>query len=90
MSNLTALRRIALSSAKCCSAIHSRARGTDAGIVKILNCESVLASIIAATFRIKVHDVLRVIMPDSEPAPEPSPADYEHVRFMHHQYGQQK
>lgn len=82
MSNLPALRRMALSSAKCCSAIHRRARGTDSGIAEILDSETALTAIIATAFKIKTSHVRRLIEPCNDPAPsEPTLADYEHVRF---------
>lgn len=82
--SLHALRRIALSSARCCATIHRRARGTDSGITDILNSESALMSAIVTALRIKATDVQRLIGSNPESAPEPATSNQlEHVRFMH-------
>lgn len=82
--SLPALRRIALSSGRCCATIHRRARGSDTGITAILNSESALMSAIVTALRLKASDVHRLIGSNPESAPEPAtPNQLEHVRFMH-------
>ena len=85
MNELSALRRLAMSSAKVCAAIHRRASGTDHGIAQVLNSSGALASIIAAAHRISLQDVDSMIAPlitSQTPTPAPTPGDIEHVRFM--------
>lgn len=86
MNELSALRRLALSSAKCCARIHRRGNGTDAGIAQVLNSCDALTAIIAAAHRISAAQIKGLTDPvvtnDAPPAPQPTPADYEHVRFM--------
>lgn len=86
MNELSALRRIALSSGPCCTRIHRRGGGTDAGIAEVLRSSGALASIIAAAHGMTMEQVASLTAPliiSTEPAAEPSPADFEHVRFMH-------
>ncbi len=86
MNELSALRRIALSSAKCCARIHRRGGTTDSGIAEVLRSSGALASIIAAAHRMTMEQVKSLTAPlitSTDPAPEPTPADFEHVRFMH-------
>lgn len=85
MNELSALRRLAMSSAKACAALHRRARGTDAGILAALDDKASLVAAIATVHRITARDVDRLTAPlvtSDDPAPEPTPADVEHVRFM--------
>lgn len=87
MNELSALRRLAMSSAKACACIHRRAGGTDAGILAALDDKSSLVAAIAAVHRISARDVDRLTAPlitSDDPAPEPTLADVEHVRFMNH------
>lgn len=86
MNELSALRRIALSSGPCCTRIHRRGGGTDAGIAEVLSSSGALASIIAAAHRMTLAQVASLTAPlisSAEPAAEPTSADAEHVRFMH-------
>lgn len=85
MNELSALRRIALSSGPCCARIHRRGSGTDAGIAEVLSSSGALASIIAAAHHMSLAQVASLTAPlitSDEPAAEPTPSDYEHVRFM--------
>jgi hypothetical protein len=74
-----------MSSARACAALHRRANGTDAGIAAALSDKGALTAAIAAAHRISARDVDRLTAPlvtSAEPAPEPTLADVEHVRFM--------
>lgn len=85
MNELSALRRIALSSGPCCARIHRRGGGTDAGIAEVLRSSGALASIIAAAHRMTLEQVASLCAPlitSTETAPEPTSADAEHVRFI--------
>lgn len=83
--SLHALRRIALSSARCCTLIRRRGRGADDGISEILNSDSALTAIITTALRLKASDVRRLIGSNVEAAPAPTPNELEHVRSMHTQ-----
>lgn len=85
MNELSALRRLTMSSAKACASLHRRAGGTDAGIAAALDDKGALVAAIAAAHRISARDVDRLTAPlvtSDDPAPEPTLADVEHVRFM--------
>ena len=86
MNELSALRRLAMSSAKACARIHRMAGGTDAGILAALSDKGALTAAIAAAHRISARDVDRLTGPlvtTDEPA-TPTLADVEHVHFMNH------
>ncbi|EKD61769.1 MAG: hypothetical protein ACD_54C00108G0003 [uncultured bacterium] len=86
MNELSALRRIALSSGPCCARIHHWADGTDTGIADVLRSTGALTSIIAFAHRMTFAQVASLAAPlitSDEPAAEPTPSDLEHVRFMH-------
>lgn len=86
MNELSVLRRLAMSSAKACASLHRRANGTDDGIAAALDDKGALVAAIAAAHRISARDVDRLTAPlvtSDDPAPEPTLADVEHVRFMH-------
>ena len=85
MNELSALRRLAMSSAKACASLHRRAGGTDGGIAAALSDKNALTAAIAAAHRISARDVDRLTAPlvtSDEPTPKPTLADIEHVRFM--------
>ncbi|MBN2629743.1 MAG: hypothetical protein JXR75_04295 [Rhodobacteraceae bacterium] len=84
MNELSALRRLALSSSRACARLHRMAGGTDAGILAALEDKNALTAAIAAAHRIAARDVARLTDPlvtSDEPA-TPTLADVEHVRFM--------
>lgn len=85
MNELSALRRLAMSSARACASLHRRAGGTDAGIAAALSDKGALVAAIATAHRITARDVDRLTAPlvtSAEPAPKPTLADIEYVRFM--------
>lgn len=85
MNELSALRRLAMSSAKACAVLHRRANGTDDGIAAALSDKGALTAAIAAAHRITARDVDRLTAPpvtSDEPAPTPTLACIEHVKFM--------
>lgn len=85
MNELSALRRLALSSSRACARLHRMAGGTDAGILAALEDKNALTAAIAAAHRITARDVDRLTGPlvtSDENGPTPTLADVEHVRFM--------
>lgn len=86
MNELSALRRLALSSSRACARLHRMAGGTDAGILAALEDKNALTAAIAAAHRITARDVARLTDPlvtTDEPTAA-TLADVEHVRFMNH------
>lgn len=85
MNELSALRRLVMSSARACAAVYRRAPGTDAGIHAALSDKCPLMAAIATAHRITSREIDRLVTPlitSDEPAPAPTLADLEHVRFM--------
>lgn len=85
MNELSALRKLAMSSAKACAAIHRRAAGTDTGILAALDDKSSLVAAIAAAHRITARDVDRLADPlvtSNENAAAPDMGMVEHIKFM--------
>lgn len=85
MNELSALRRLAMSSAKACASLHRRANGTDAGIAAALSDKASLVAAIATAHRITARDVDRLTGPlvtSDEPAAAPDRGMVEHIKFM--------
>ena len=85
MNELSALRRLAMSSAKACAVLHRRA-GCDSALLDLLADKQALVAAVSFAHRIAPRDVDRLSAPlvtSEDPAPEPTLADVEHVRFMH-------
>lgn len=85
MNELSALRRLAMSSANACASIHRRANSTDAGILAALDDKNALTATIAAAHRITARDVDRLTGPlvtSDEPAAAPDMGMVEHIKFM--------
>lgn len=87
MNELSALRRLALSSARACARMHRMTGGTDAGILAALDDKSSLVASIAAAHRISTRDVARLAEPlvtSDENAAAPDMGMVEHIKFMNH------
>jgi len=86
MNELSALRRLAMSSARACARIHRIAGGTDAGILAALEDKNALTAAIAAAHRITARDVDRLTAPlatsDEPAAAPPDMGMVEHIKFM--------